>query len=58
MIGLLYIGATVTFAFGLLFLIDGCVSLQSGTPWVRDLAAAAIMLAGFAGFYLSLVRLP
>ena len=55
MIVLLYTGAFVTLVFGLLFLIDGCVSLQSGTPWARDLAAAVIMLTLFAGFYAAIM---
>lgn len=60
MIVLLYTGAAVTLVFGLAFLIDCVFSLRVGEPWVaaRELLGAALMLAGFAGFYLSIVGAP
>jgi len=54
---LMFIGAVVTLAFGLAFLIAGCMNLR-GEPLVgaRELVGAAIMLTTFAGFYAFIVE--
>jgi hypothetical protein len=53
----MFIGAVVTLAFGLAFLIAGCMNLR-GEPLVgaRELVGAAIMLTTFAGFYAFIVE--
>jgi hypothetical protein len=44
-------GALITLIFGLAYLLDSCSNLVNGLPFKAGMAAAAVMMTVFAGFY-------